>query len=131
MRHRVRPRLTAFTPTDSVPGSPELQLLDSVRETRFRQVSSSAQFRPPGLEGQGFIRVDGWIAVPHYDLKTEWVGVTVLRLRGSYPAELQKEEESLEAKEASGLQSPAEPQDLSVQGTVSRIIHSRSGANIA
>jgi len=61
------------------------------------------------LEGQDFIRVDDWRATPHYEFQTEWVGVTVFRFRGSYPAELQKDEESLEAKEASGLQSPTEP----------------------
>ena len=67
VRHHVSPRLTAFAPIDSMPGGPGLQLLESVRETRFREVTSSVQTLPlGGLECQGFTRVDDWRAIPHY-----------------------------------------------------------------
>ena len=72
------------------------------------RVSPSAQSTPPGLDGQDFIRVDDWIVIPHYEFQTEWVGATAFRLGGSYLAELQKDEESMEAKEAGGFQSPSE-----------------------
>eukprot|EP00975_Prorocentrum_lima_P015819 3357195-Prorocentrum_lima.AAC.1 len=42
IRHHVRPRLTAFTPDNAMPGGPELQLLDSNRETRRRRLGTSS-----------------------------------------------------------------------------------------
>ena len=56
--HHARPRLTIFAPGDLMPGGPELQLLGFLRETRFKEVTSSGLTQAPGLGTPTSVRVD-------------------------------------------------------------------------
>eukprot|EP00969_Alexandrium_andersonii_P022678 992569-Alexandrium_andersonii.AAC.1 len=66
-----------------MPGGPELQLLDSKRETRRRRLTAS----PSGASSSSgvHVRVDNFNANPPYEFTEEWVGVAIFRQLGSFP----------------------------------------------
>eukprot|EP00969_Alexandrium_andersonii_P104690 4618746-Alexandrium_andersonii.AAC.1 len=70
-----------------MPGGPELQLLDSKRETRRRRLSTSSS--EASCSSGVHVRVDNFDANPQYEFTEERAGVTVFRQLGSFPAELQ------------------------------------------
>eukprot|EP00969_Alexandrium_andersonii_P355952 15445546-Alexandrium_andersonii.AAC.1 len=59
VRRHVRPRLAAFAPDSAMPAGPELQLLDSKRETCRRRIASPSS----GVH----VRVDNFNANPQYE----------------------------------------------------------------
>eukprot|EP00969_Alexandrium_andersonii_P035061 1534594-Alexandrium_andersonii.AAC.1 len=61
-----------------MPGGPELQLLDSKRETRRRRTASPSS----GVH----VRVENFNADPQYEFTEEWVGSAIFRQLGSFPA---------------------------------------------